>query len=369
MRNFIITENQLSLLLNFLNPISKGNIHEVVKDENFNEGTPVYRYKEVKVKPMDFRPNEIGTVFFNGPVFGKTEYKIPDRDRDVIFKGPQGEFRIHSSLIDSKGNSPYILGYKLSPNSRLYNQLYDLMPVSDDVFSSSDVRNALKMAFGGTKFWRPDTDEFSEGLRGIHTIGEKTGNDYEDWSIMNYFDTKDSVKSLLNKRWKKEEEEWSGDKIEWLSEIFKKNDDFLKKLLDIQWESIKSGMKTESNTMKNIKDFFNKKGISVEFETYPPGHKTDRWSGIDFTIILENGKRFTIQVKPLTKFEETFNNKIKVHTYGMKNSYKTNPKLDFIVYNAGPNFFFFRNSNYEVSKDGRTVIHNDPFIYDISDLK
>jgi hypothetical protein len=199
--------------------------------------------------------------------------------------------------------------------------------VSDVDFSSSDVRNALKMAF--TEFWRPEDKEFSEGLRGIHTIGEKTGNDYEDWSIMNYFDTKQEVKSLINKKWK---EDGTGDKIEWLSNIFKTDDDFLKKLLDIQWNSIKNGIKNESDAIKSIIDYLNKKGINVEVEYYPPGHKKDRKEGIDFTLKPENKGSFTIQVKPLTKIEETFNNKIKVHTYGMKNLYKANPKLDFIVY-------------------------------------
>ena len=364
MRNFIITENQLSLLLNFLNPISKENIHEVAKDEDFDEGHPVYRYKSVKVLPDKYNPNKIGTVFFNGPVFGKTEYIIPERDRNVIFKGPLGEFTIHSGIIKSNGSSPYIFGNDLI-DTIFYEKFSKLMKplVSDVDFSSSDVRNALKMAF--TEFWRPEDKEFSEGLRGIHTIGEKTGNDYEDWSIMNYFDTKQEVKSLINKKWK---EDGTGDKIEWLSNIFKTDDDFLKKLLDIQWNSIKNGIKNESDAIKSIIDYLNKKGINVEVEYYPPGHKKDRKEGIDFTLKPENKDSFTIQVKPLTKIEETFNNKIKVHTYGMKNLYKANPKLDFIVYSVGPNFFFFRNSNYEVSEDGKTVIHNDNPI-EILDIK
>jgi hypothetical protein len=111
------------------------------------------------------------------------------------------------------------------------------------------------MAFNGTDYWKPAEGDFSAGLRGIHTIGERDGTS-ESWSIMNYFDTKDTVLSLLNERWEKE---GTGNEIEWLSNIFKTNDDFLKKLLDIQWKSIKSGMETERDTIKNIKDYFNKK--------------------------------------------------------------------------------------------------------------
>lgn len=67
------------------------------------------------------------------------------------------------------------------------------------------------------EYWNPESKEFSKGLRGIHTIGEKTGNKIEDWSIMNYFDTKKEVKALIDQKWKKE---GFGEKIQWAFQYF-----------------------------------------------------------------------------------------------------------------------------------------------------
>jgi hypothetical protein len=365
MRNFIITEGQLNLLLNFLNP-SKGHIHEVAKDDNFDEGHPVYRYKSIKVLPDEWNLNKVGLIFFNGPVFQETEYEIPERDRNVIFKGPQGELTIDSSLIktSNNGKSIFLVGDDFI-DSEYYVKFSDLMkpPTSNFEFSSSDINDALEIAF--KEYWNPESKEFSKGLRGIHTIGEKTGNKIEDWSIMNYFDTKKEVKALIDQKWKKE---GFGEKIQWLSNIFKNDDKFLEKLLDLQWNSIKSGIKTESDAISDLVNYLKNKGIEVDVEYYPPGHKTDRFGGIDFTLKPKNKNSFTIQVKPLKKIEITDSGNAKIQTYGMKNEYKSLPKLDYIVYDNSPNFLVFKNSNYEVLNNGSTVIHKDNPI-DISEIK
>jgi hypothetical protein len=365
MKNFIITEGQLNLLLNFLNT-SKGHIHEATKVDNFDKGLPVYQYKNIGVKPDEWNPKKVGLIFINSLVFGKkTEYEIPEEDRNVIFKGPQGDFTIHSSLINktNDGKSTYLIGNDFV-DSEYYKKFSDLMkpPKSNLDFSKSDINNALEIAFKDN--WHPENKEFTAGVRGIHTIGEKTGTS-EDWSIMNYFDTKDTVKALINQKWK---EEGFGDKIQWLSNIFKTDKEFMEILLDKQWNSIKSGFKTESDTISDILDYFENKGIKVDVVHYPPGHKIDRYGGIDFTLKPKNKKSFTIQVKPFTKIEETPFGKPKIQTYGMKDSYKSIRDLDYIVYGNTPNFFFFKNSNYDVLNNGYTVIHNDNPI-EISDIK
>jgi hypothetical protein len=56
------------------------------------------------------------------------------------------------------------------------------------------IRESLSKAFPkkGKKGWFEETlgtEGITSGLRGYYTIGEKIG-DGEDWSIMNYFDTK-----------------------------------------------------------------------------------------------------------------------------------------------------------------------------------
>ena len=174
MRNFIITEGQLNLLLNFLNP-SKGHIHEVAKDDNFDEGHPVYRYKSIKVLPDEWNLNKVGLIFFNGPVFQETEYEIPERDRNVIFKGPQGDMTIDSSLIKTSNNGKYIfLVGNDFVGTTYYEKFSDLIKPSTSnlEFSKLDIQDALKMAFPDN--WVDENKDFTAGVRGIHTIGEKS---------------------------------------------------------------------------------------------------------------------------------------------------------------------------------------------------
>ena len=121
----------------------------------------------------------------------------------------------------------------------------------------------------------------------------------------------------------------------------------MKELLDLQWNSIKSGFKTESDVISDILNYFKNKEIEVDVEYYPPGHKTDRYEKIDFKLTPKNKnfylfpkdkKSFTMQVKPLRKMEEIDGGKIKIQTYKMEESYKSKPNLDYIVYGKTPNF-------------------------------
>jgi hypothetical protein len=316
-------------------PISKVEFNKPEKSNN------VFYYSKIGLKD--------GNKYFNG--IGKLNLKrlndLPD-DSTIIFENMydpsiRDEYNKNRIRI-SVGGTPYV---KLS--------------VSDDGFSKPDIDAALKMAF--PKNWVEDNTEFTAGVRGIHTIGEKTGTS-EDWSIMNYFDTKDTVKALINQKWK---EEGSGDKIQWLSDIFKTDKEFMEILLDKQWNSIKSGFKTEGDVISDILNYFENKKIEVDVIYYPPGHKTDRYEKIDFTLKPKDKERFTIQVKPL-KYRNDYGGKIKIQTYGMSDSYKSKPNLDYIVYGKTPNFLVFKNSNYEVSKDGKTVTHYVKPI-EISDIK
>ena len=317
-------------------PISKVEFNKSEKSNN------VFYYSKIGLQG-DYK-------FFNG--IDKLNLKrlndLPD-DSTIIFEN------LYDSSIRDEYNKNRI---KISSNGTPYVKLSE----SDDGFSKSDIDAALKMAFPDN--WVEENKDFTAGVRGIHTIGEKTGTP-EDWSIMNYFDTKKEVKALIGQKWKKE---GFGEKIQWLSNIFKNDDKFLKKLLDLQWDSIKSGFKTESDTISDILDYLKNKGIEVDVVYYPPGHKIDRYGGIDFTLKPKNKKSFTIQVKPFTKIQETHSGKPMIQTYGMKESYKDIPNLDYIVYGNTPNFFFFKNSNYKVLNNGATVIHKDNPI-DISEIK
>ena len=317
-------------------PISKVEFNKSEKSNN------VFYYSKIGLQG-DYK-------FFNG--IDKLNLKrlndLPD-DSTIIFEN------LYDSSIRDEYNKNRI---KISSNGTPYVKLSE----SDDGFSKADIDAALEMAF--PKNWVEENEDFTAGVRGIHTIGEKTGTP-EDWSIMNFFSTKDTVKTLINQKWEKE---GFGGKIQWLSNIFKNDNEFLKELLDLQWNSIKSGFKTESDVISDILNYFKNKEIEVDVEYYPPGHKTDRYEKIDFKLtpkdknfylLPKDKKSFTMQVKPLRKMEEIDGGKIKIQTYRMEESYKSKPNLDYIVYGKTPNFLVFKNSNYKVSKDGNTVTHND----------
>jgi hypothetical protein len=343
-------------LVNLVNQV----ISEVKKDEDFSEFTPEYHYVSVGVLPKDYKPNEIGVVFFNGSDYDKSDYKSTGFGGYVTFIGPLGEFSFDEKVIHHKGNSPYVFGKDLIPS--YYDMLSPLLKTKEEVttsnsdeFNAKEINQALKQAF--SDYWTPETDEYTSGIRGIHTIGEKADSDV-DWSIMNYFDTKPEVKNLINQKWK---EEGSGDKIGWLSSVFSGAKDFLNKLLNIQWSSIKNGVENEDKALKNIIRMLSESEIEFEYEVYSPGHKKDRYDATDLKLFVAGKRPVTIQIKPYSGIEELPNGDTKIYTYGMKDSYKEKSNLDYILYNNGDNLIMFRNQNYDVIPEskGREVIHKD----------
>ena len=345
-------------------PISipiKEEISEVKKVEDFDEDYPDYEYSQIGVLPKKDSDSQIGVVFFNGPDFNSSEYREPESPRMVYFIGPFGEFEFDSRMIKTNGKSPYVFGTDLK--NVYYDKLLPLMktknvqPSSDD-FTSDEILESLKNAFHDN--WSEETEDTTAGLRGIHTIGEKTDTDIE-WSIMNFFDTKQEVKSLINKKWK---DEGSGDKIEWLSSVFKNDKKFLKTLLTKQWNSIKGGIENELSALKNLTELLESTGVNFEYDVYPPGHKRDRYDSIDLTLKIAGEQPMAIQIKPVDRTERMPNGDIKIYTYGMSNSYKNKKDLDYILYNKGNSFIIFKNKNYYVTPagKGREVIHKDkPF--------
>lgn len=339
-------------------------ISEAKRRQDFTDEIPKYEYKKIGIIP-DYK-NEIGYVFFNGPYFQKSDYQQPETPKLIHFSGPNGDFEFDSNIIRiSKFGIPFITGGELT--NKDYNRLLPLIKVKklEDIakkdirtsedFTPKEIRKSLKMAF--PEYWHNEDDEYTAGIIGIHTIGGKTDTNI-DWSIMNYFDTKKEIQSQINKKWEKE---GSGDKIEWLSSIFKNDIKFLNILLDIQWKSIKSGIENELRALKNITALLGSSNINFKFEVYPPGHKKDRHNFIDLTLEIDNKEPMTIQIKPLTKIEEIPNGDIKVYTYGMSDRYKNKKDLGYILYNKRDSFIIFKNENYYVTPEGkgREVIHKD----------
>ena len=205
----------------------------------------------------------------------------------------------------------------------------------DDVMKSHIIRMALSKAFPDN--WKERDETFSPGLRGIHTIGEKMGND-ESWSVMNYFDTKKEIKKMLYDKFMSE---GGGDVTKWLVDTFKKDDEFVQKLVNRQWSSIKNGLETEDKVLKKLIE----KSGSNNFMTFPAGSIMDRYNGIDVVI---DGKSF--QVKPLKDGKRNMDGDKKsytIYTYGMKD-YKGKP-VDYIAYvKDNGDYAIFNNSDYNV---------------------
>ncbi len=221
----------------------------------------------------------------------------------------------------------------------------DIKPY-DQVMKPYLIRRALELAF--PEYWNKQDDEFSAGLRGIHTIGEKLGND-ETWSVMNYFDTKKEVQKML---YDKFISEGGGDLTKWLVDTFKKNDDFVQKLVDRQWSSIGNGLKREQKVL----DKFIEQSGSDNFVTFPAGSIMDRHQGIDVII---DGKSF--QIKPLSGGKRNFDGTTKsytIYTYGMRD-YKGKP-VEYMAYvNEKGDYAIFKNDNYTV-KSSSEVEHFGP---------
>ena len=335
-------------------------ISEVDKVKDFDNDFPEYNYSSIGVLPNKSNPNKIGVVFFNGVVFNKSDYRKPERHRIISFDGPLGKFEFDSRNIQYNGKSPYVFGDRL--NNIYYDRLFPLMSSTGNNQSSSDItsqdiRVALKMAFN--EYWEDETEDYTAGLRGIHTIGEKIDDNSETWSIMNFFDTRE-IPKLINQKWDKE---GKGNKVEWLSSVFQNDNNFLNKLLTKQWVSVYNGFyKNEESTLSNLKKAL--EGQNVKIKTYPVGHKMDRHGGVDVEIDMPGENPMTIQIKPVEKTEKLPNGDIKVYTNGMRNDYKSKKGLGFILYNKGDRFIMFKNKNYYVvpSSNGREVVHKDrPF--------
>ncbi len=206
------------------------------------------------------------------------------------------------------------------------------------------------------KNWGKINNEYcktSDGVIDIFPV--KPG---ERWSILNFFDTNPGVIEILLQEYDLQVDgsktfegfkEWITDNSE---EIFGKNSDLLKRLIQRNMRSFKSGWDLEDAVVELIKK---KDGLTDEdILRSCIGSEKDRFQSIDFEI---NGK--TYQVKPSEKTQKVETQDgfyYIVDTYGMKN-YRSKTSLDYIIYSNGSNFIVFPNSNYWVSDDGKQAKH------------
>jgi len=320
---------------------------DVLSESDDIEGTPTkYTYITLglfeKFKTKRYYFNKIVPVEDESPIPNKI--KLVGSDGDFIFNKNDIHFKDQSAYID-KGSFD-----NQNPNFVLKNH----QKLSSSIgITSSNVREALEKAF--PENWNEQDEIFTPGLRGVYTIGEKTNDPLEDWSIMNYFDTKDEIHSLLYLKYFDDLKEGKeiNDIVEWMSDLFKNDDEYTRMLVDRQWDSVKNGLELERLSVKNFLDKVGSDNVTY----YPHGSKMDRWNGVDVTI---DGVNY--QIKPLKTFNEE-DGKYYINTYGMRD-YKNKKSVNKIAFSSRTKVLVFDNSNYDVLSKNKAVFNEEPLIID-----
>jgi len=283
-------------------------------------------------------------VYFNGLKLIKGRWS--GENFMVKLTGDDGDFELNPLESEVEYNPrKRNIRIKLKKLQNYYPQV-DVPEESDNVVTSDKIRQALKIAFEDN--WLVGDDIYSPGIRGIYTIGDKTGTD-ESWSVVNFFDTKKEIQEMINDRWKRE---GKGNFIYWLVDVFRDDDEFMNNLVERQWESISNGYENE----KRVSEILSNE-LGGDSQLFPPGSKKDRYELIDMVI---NGDNY--QIKPSSSINKE-NGVWKVITYGMNNRYK-GKNLQYIAYGTNDNkVYVFPNKNYNVS-NSRYVEHDEePQIY------
>ncbi len=280
--------------------------------------------------------NDIVAVDDPKPVPGKT--KIEGADGDFIFDTNTLRFDLGKKNVfisQDEFNKRYPGHHKVNKPEVVG-------------INSKNIKLALQKAF--PENWKSDSNIFSAGLRGIYTIGEKIDDPNEDWSVMNFFDTKKEIHSLIYLRY--HEDDTQMNIVDWMADVFKNDDEFVELLVDRQWQSIKNGILNEKMATEAI---LNKLG-GGNVVLYPFGSKMDRFGGVDFTI---NGVNY--QIKPLSRYKKEPNGQYVISTYGMQD-YTKKPSLDKIVFYSPKECLIFNNENYDVPNNYTAVFNEEPEI-------
>lgn len=273
---------------------------------------------------------------------GFEKFDPPSHTEQIKLVGPNGEEEIVD--IDRTYKSRY------RDNEVLVYPIKNLR--TSNPFNSGLIRRAIKKAFPYN--WKESDDEYTEGLRGIYPIGNKlrgTPYELEDWSILNYFDTKRERHDDLNKLYIKTN---SGETpFDWLVNFLTSKSKELDSMVNKQWNSIKRGDELERKALEYLIKYLNGKDI----KTYFRGSKMDRNEGVDITI---DGVNY--QVKPINSIyygkDKDGNLGYNVSTYGMKD-YTKYPLVNKIVYYdiKTNEVYIFDNSEYLVKSGGGQVLH------------
>ena len=220
-------------------------------------------------------------------------------------------------------------------------------------YSYDDMKKAFLDVFSDNK--RNETPTHLEGIVGVHTIGERLGKDYIDWSIINFFDSNRTLKPIVLRDLKSIEFDNIIDGLkQLLSDEVK-----LKRYLNVVWDKIKKGFEAENEFVDRLIN----KGKKVEYSG-EPGTKEDKYSGVDAKM---DGKG--IQVKHATSVGKLFTNNegkdfYRVVIRGTRTpNYKQKNKVDYLAFYV-PNedtFYMFQNSGYSQKYDNNKRINTLTF--------
>lgn len=302
--------------------------------------------KPTKYTYLSVKPWEKGTTkkyFFNNVRSVPDNTPIPEKIKLV---GNAGEF-----VFDEKDLKMNLEKETISVDKWLLDKSFNLKSDASEPqnigITSNNIRTALSLAFPDN--WMSEDDIYSAGLRGIYTIGDKVNDESEDWSIMNYFDTKPEIHDLIYLRYR--EQESTENIVDWMVDLFRNDKQFTQLLVDRQWKSIENGLKLERDSVKNL--LTKLKDATITF--YPHGSKMDRWYGVDVTI---NG--INCQVKPLSSYSEK-DGVYTIYTYGMRD-YSTKKLVNKMIFANDKEILVFNNKNYSVSSRSKVIFNEPPKI-------
>lgn len=319
--NIIISKRQLSILV------------EQYDDFEPTSGSVTYSFESMK--PWKNKLTGDWYIYFNGGKKIEGNLETGYSDQIVYIKVGGKTYETLSGEFFYKNNTGSV---NLKEFKNHNPKITDILFPKDKI-KSNQIREALFLAFPNN--WEEETNYFTSGLRGIYTIGEKLGTD-ESWSIMNYFDTKEEIKDIINQSYSKSKD--GLDIVNWLVEELRNNHSFVKTLVDRQWTSIKKGFETEELAKDMIQ------GENVIF--YPPGSKMDRYGGVDLTIDNVN-----YQVKPLISYEERENTYV-IRTYGMRD-YSRKELVNKILFVNPNEILIFDNKNY-INDSNNVTFYSSP---------
>ncbi len=238
----------------------------------------------------------------------------------------------------TKTDSKHIYISKDAFNKKIFPYFPDIVKF-ESFIKSANIKEALQIAF--KDYWVPSGDTYVAGVVGVKPIK----NDPRGWSIVNFFNSKDSVHEMMkmflvrdikNNTFIYDENDIESSVNNWMVDLFSNvNSSDMKILLDIQEKSIVDNFKQEKLDAEKIRDRFHP-GSEIEYSGY--GTIRDIIDGIDVTI-----GGVTYQIKPYSTISE--DDKFYSVNIGFSNAvnYKYKP-VNRIAFIKGKLVYVFNNN-------------------------